>query len=121
MIACLQAYVPNPENIETLRDMKISPLFAPKEIIKNFPPTCIMGAGFDPLLDDSVEFIEHLKQANVPCLLEIKYNLPHGFLNMQKVIPEMKEIQVQVVQWFKNLAEGLAPTAMPTPQVVSMN
>lgn len=118
MIACLQAYVPEPNNLEMLRNMNVSPLFAPKELLKFFPPTCIMGAGFDPLLDDAVEFVEHLKQVGVTSLLEIKYNLPHGFLNMEKVIPEVKDMHAQVIQWFFELAEGLTPSLFPSNYIV---
>lgn len=69
MIACLQAYVPDSKDAESLKNMYISPLFTPKEILKHFPTTCIMGAGFDPLLDDGVEFAEHLKQVGVTVVM----------------------------------------------------
>lgn len=100
---------------DDLRNPLISPLFAPDDLLVQLPPDLvIISAGLDPLVDDSVRFVDRLKQVVKSAVLTTSTEapdeilssetgsysenafrithkmydfLPHGFLNYAMVVP----------------------------------
>eukprot|EP01102_Stenamoeba_stenopodia_P017086 TRINITY_DN6074_c0_g1_i1.p1 TRINITY_DN6074_c0_g1~~TRINITY_DN6074_c0_g1_i1.p1 ORF type:complete len:688 (+),score=94.17 TRINITY_DN6074_c0_g1_i1:330-2393(+) len=85
---CLDSYLPADCNPW---DMFISPLYAHDKYLKAFPTTYIMGMAFDPLLDDYVAFTKRLKALGKDVFFKLYEDLPHGVLNMVKLIPDAKK------------------------------
>lgn len=68
----------------------VSPLLSPD--VSGSPPALIVPAGFDPLLDEGVEYGERLRAAGVPTRTWVVDTMPHGFLLMTGVIPEAARV-----------------------------
>lgn len=90
----------------------LSPLVAPSELLKKFPPCGMMASELDPLLDDSIMFTRRLhklgKQADVR--IKVAPLLPHGWLNMYFTgDPGSMAASAEVLCWMKQmLNNGLA-------------
>eukprot|EP00540_Astrosyne_radiata_P004036 CAMPEP_0116843110 /NCGR_PEP_ID=MMETSP0418-20121206/11902_1 /TAXON_ID=1158023 /ORGANISM="Astrosyne radiata, Strain 13vi08-1A" /LENGTH=515 /DNA_ID=CAMNT_0004473819 /DNA_START=106 /DNA_END=1654 /DNA_ORIENTATION=- len=78
------------------KDPMASPLFAPDEVLKRFPPTLMFGSSEDPLLDDSVEFNQRLRCLGVPSELRATHHVPHAYWGLGTAgFPEAKQVQLQ--------------------------
>jgi len=82
---CLDSYLT--EDAKPQEDFLLSPFYAPEEYLKKFPTTYVMGASYDPLLDDYTAFVKKLRDLGKLVLFKVYDDLPHGFLNMAKMIP----------------------------------
>lgn len=67
------AYCPDPRH---WMDWRISPLRAP---LAGIPPTIILAAEADPMLDDSLELDRLLRAAGVPCELHVEQGQIHAW------------------------------------------
>jgi acetyl esterase/lipase len=67
------------------KDYIMSPYYAPKDILSEFPRSVIVSTNIDSCLDDCVEFAKKLKQANVDVKLDVLEGVNHGFLNFSRV------------------------------------
>lgn len=65
----------------------MSPYHTPDNLLEHFPRTHIMAGGFDPLLDDSVDFNTRLQRMGVQSTLEVQKGLPHGFVGLCDFVP----------------------------------
>ncbi|PJZ54376.1 hypothetical protein CH380_04715 [Leptospira adleri] len=63
----------------------------------DFPRTYIQLAGFDPLQDEGLEWIDSLKKAKVPVTYSIYESLVHGYFNFGGAIPEAKKALDELV------------------------
>lgn len=45
----------------------------------DFPPTCTFVGGIDPFRDETIEYVEALKQANIPVKFQVFEGCYHGF------------------------------------------
>mgnify|MGYP002789938158 CR=1 FL=1 len=45
------------------QDPRLSPYFCNEHILRRFPPTFLAAGGFDPLLDDTIDFDVRLEKA----------------------------------------------------------
>ena len=68
----------------------MSPLLAPQHILEKFPKTMIQVSQNDPLRDYGILFALSLKKAGVDVKLNEHKNVPHGILNMNGPIFELK-------------------------------
>jgi len=82
MYAVLRMYPPPHLVARPHSDPFLSPYHAPDALLRGFPPTHLMAGGFDPLLDDAVDFDTRLRRLNVPSSLHVEPALPHGFLGL---------------------------------------
>lgn len=83
---CLDAYVDKESDPTT--DPLISPIIASNELLKELPDNIvIMSAAYDPLLDDSVNFIRRLDKINKPYSHYV-IDTPHGFWNFLMLFPK---------------------------------
>mmetsp|Transcript_49284 Transcript_49284/g.122464 ORF Transcript_49284/g.122464 Transcript_49284/m.122464 type:complete len:355 (+) Transcript_49284:1-1065(+) len=78
-----------------------SPVFAPDDVLQRLPPTSIQVGGFDPLLDDSVDFNTRIRRLDVPGELRIYRSLPHTFVSFPHwhLLPEVQEAMAQACEW----------------------
>ena len=86
----------------------LSPALAPDEALRRLPLTHIQVGGFDPLLDDSVDFNTRIRRMGVPGELRIHRTLPHTFPSFPHwgVIPEVKSAMDQSVAWLDDIFVG---------------
>lgn len=81
---CLRSYIPEGE--KGYANPEISPMIATPDALRGLPPVSIVCGSWDPLLDDSVQFMHNLVGQGRDCDdFEILESLPHGFLNMVHV------------------------------------
>ena len=67
-------------------DPRVSPLYAPAEVLAGAPPAFIITAEFDPLRDEGEAYAERLMAAGVPCALTRWSGMIHGFFSMSEMI-----------------------------------
>ena len=69
----------------------------------SYPPLAQVG-GFDPLLDDSVDFNTRIRRLGVPGELRIHRTLPHTFFSFPiwHGIPEVQQAMATSVQWLED-------------------
>lgn len=70
------------------RTPRLSPLFA--DDVSDLPPTLVVTAGFDPLLDEGRAYADRLEQAGVHVRYRCFDDMPHGFWQMAAVIEGAK-------------------------------
>ncbi|MSP95559.1 MAG: alpha/beta hydrolase [Alphaproteobacteria bacterium] len=81
-------------------DPRIAPVAA--KDFAGLPPAYIVTAGFDPLRDGAILYVDKLKAAGVP-VTHIDYpTMIHGFMNMQAFIPVGSEALAAAAQAVKN-------------------
>ena len=91
---------------ESWSDPLLSPAFAPDEALRRLPPTNIQVGGFDPLLDDSVDFNTRIRRLGVPGELHIHRTLPHTYLSFPHwlySIPEVHQALMLSVEWLEDM------------------
>jgi acetyl esterase/lipase len=72
------------------------------ELLARFPPTSVMVGGFDPFLDDAVDFVHALSRAgNKTCRLKVWPRLPHCFLNFCLLLTEARAAAATAADWMK--------------------
>ena len=64
---------------EQAKDPLVSPVFATEEMVKNFPPTMVITAGFDSLADEGEAFKDLLVRAGVKVTFKRFDGATHGF------------------------------------------
>ena len=67
-------------------DVRASPLRAPK--LAGQPPTLIITAGFDPLLDEGKAYADKLREAGVDVVYREYPGQIHAFVSLTKAIPQ---------------------------------
>jgi acetyl esterase len=65
-----------------------SPLLAPHP--EQNPPTYLLAAGFDPLVDEGKAYAERLRAAGVDVTYDLRPSLSHAFVNLAGVVPEAR-------------------------------
>ncbi len=66
-------------------DPRISPLRFSSHA--DLPPTLVVAAGFDPLVDESHAYVGALRDAGVPVELHEALGLVHGFVDLGPLVP----------------------------------
>ena len=91
------------ENMGQFRNMFISPLFAPKQLMAKYPETHIFCGDQDPLWDHSLYFCHLLERAQVSVQLYAIRQFSHGFMyfylrnkswlqELQIILDKIKEV-----------------------------
>ncbi len=62
-----------------------SPLLAPT--LANSPPTYLLAAAYDPLVDEGRAYADRLRAEGVPVTYDLRETLPHGLVNLAGVVP----------------------------------
>jgi acetyl esterase len=63
----------------------LSPLLAPAP--ERTPPTYLLAAGFDPLLDEGRAYADRLRDAGVNVVYDLRPALSHAFVSLAGVVP----------------------------------
>lgn len=99
LLQCRSMYLTS--NCDT-SDPCLSPVLAPDNLLSQFPPTSIMVGGFDPFLDDSIDFAHRLYANGVQCRLKVFPRLPHCFLFFASMLPEARHAVEVGARWLKS-------------------
>lgn len=97
LLQCRSVYLPPQCDANT--DPCLSPVMASDELLKALPPTSIMVGGFDPFVDDAVDFAHRLHANHVPCRLKVYRHLPHCFLNFAPILPDAHRAVLLACRW----------------------
>ena len=81
----------------------LSPALAPDEALRSLPLTHIQVGGFDPLLDDSVDFNTRIRRVGVPGELRIRGLRTFPSFPFWHVIPEVKSAMDTTVAWLEDV------------------
>ena len=86
-------------------DPLLSPALAPDDALQRLPPTCIQVGGFDPLLDDSVDFNTRIRRLGVPGELRVHRTLPHTFPSFPhwQAMPEVRAALATSCEWLNDM------------------
>jgi acetyl esterase len=57
---------------------------------ERLPPTYLLAAQYDPLVDEGKAYADRLRDAGVPVVYDLRRTLPHGFVNIAGPIPEAR-------------------------------
>lgn len=81
-----------------------SPCFAPDDVLQRLPPTLMQVGGYDPLLDDSVDFNTRIRRLGVPGELRIYRSLPHTFVSFPHwhLLPEVQQAMGDACEWMRD-------------------
>jgi len=72
-------------------DYRISPVYAPRDLLAKFPPTLLQASAIETLGHDSRKFAARLEDAGVRINLSIWPDLPHVWHAFLGLIPEATE------------------------------
>ena len=85
----------------------MSPLLADLEILSKFPKTLVQVSQNDPIRDFGLLFAIRLKKSGCPVSLREHMNVPHGILNMNSIIFELRKesnlMIMECVHFMENL------------------
>ena len=76
-----------------------TPLFAPlrADSLAASPPTYLLAAGFDPLIDEGRLYAERLRAAGVRTMYDLRPGLAHGFVNLAGVVPDARRALLHAI------------------------
>jgi acetyl esterase len=97
-LAMINAYV---GHVEDLRNPWISPYHA--DSLADMPPTLMVTAGFDPLVDSARAYADRLEQSGVPVTRAHYPTTLHGFMNIRP-FPQRREALDRTGQFMRNLS-----------------
>jgi acetyl esterase len=83
-------------------DPRASPLLA--KDFAGLPPAYVMLAGFDPLHDEGMQYVEKLRAAGVKVQLKDYADMVHDFIYLQAIVPQAHEALASAA---KAVAAGL--------------
>lgn len=89
-------YTPNPAD---RLNPYVSPLLA--QDLSGLPPALIITDEFDPLRDDGEAYAQHLKEAGVETIVTRYDGMVHGFVAVERFLPQAQEATRQVGEFFK--------------------
>jgi acetyl esterase/lipase len=70
-------------------------------------PAIIAGAGFDPLVDQGLDYAKALESAGVAVTYRCYDNLPHGFAGFTGAVPAARDAMVQIGQLVRDAYDRL--------------
>lgn len=89
------------------KNILLSPLLAPDEMLKRFPPSKIMVVENDPLRDQGYDMAFRILQLGGSCKLILMKDYIHGFQNFDKTIDEYKIGTRITIEHFASLHEQI--------------
>jgi len=85
-------------------DLRASPLRAPS--LAGQPPTMIVTAGFDPLLDEGHAYAEALRRAGVDVVYREFPGQIHAFVSLTKAIPQGMTCTLEIAEYLRKRLGG---------------
>ena len=83
------------------KDALISPLLSDQ--LDRLPPTSVIAAEHDVLLDDNLALAAALKKARVPCQLHVETGVTHGFINRGRLVPSADTSIIRAANFLRRL------------------
>ncbi|GGG95494.1 hypothetical protein GCM10007420_08820 [Glycocaulis albus] len=83
-------------SLDDVRDVRVSPLLA--DDLKGIAPTFLLAAELDPLLNEGAAYADRLAASGVPVERVVINTVPHGFLNMTRILPQATEAIVRAAR-----------------------
>ena len=83
-------------------DPCLSPIVASDLLLKQWPTTSIMVGGFDPFVDDAVDFAHRLAHNQVPVRLKVYDQLPHSFWDFAPLLPQAQHAVHLAATWIQS-------------------
>ncbi len=62
------------------------------------PPTYLLAAGFDPLVDEGRLYAERLRAEGVPVVYDLRPTLAHSFVNLAGVVPDARRALLDAIR-----------------------
>ncbi len=87
-------------------DPRVSPLFA--DDLKGVAPAYMLAAEIDPLNEEGLAYADRLAASGVPVQRKVVKGVPHGFLNMSRLVPKTVSA---IEKAGRALADGLGRSA----------
>ena len=85
-------------------DPCLSPIVASDALLSQWPTTSIMVGGFDPFVDDSVDFAHRLAANGVPVRLRVFDRAPHSLLDFAPLLPQSADAVRLAERWIEQAA-----------------
>ena len=82
-------------------DPCLSPIVASDWLLKQWPVTSLMVGGYDPFVDDSVDFAHRLAANGVPVRLRLYDQLPHSFWDFAPLLPQAQDAVNLAASWIR--------------------
>lgn len=101
----MKAYTSGPED---LLDPYLDCLGA--DLSTGIPPTYVLGATLDPLLDDSLALSDVLAEYGVPHQLREVDGVLHGFLHYSRILPEARDALDEAAAFYRSVIDALPLT-----------
>ncbi|MFD1507588.1 acetyl esterase [Georgenia yuyongxinii] len=73
------------------------------------PPTYLLAATLDPLLDDTLALMDALEEYGVPHQLRLVDGVLHGFLHYSRLLPEAVEALAEGAAFHRSVVAGRQP------------
>jgi len=112
LLQCRSLYLANPTDADTDTDPCLSPIVATDVLLQQWPSTSIVVGGFDPFVDDSVDFAHRLAYNGRMVRLKIYDSLPHSFWDFAPILPEAQQAVDLAAKWIEQ--ECQRPTQAET-------
>ncbi|KAG5674630.1 hypothetical protein PVAND_004584 [Polypedilum vanderplanki] len=81
----------------------MSPIFASKEILSQFPSVVLLTTVLDPCMDENIEMAKKLRAAGVNIKLTVLHDLVHGFLHLVRICKRSSAGSATCVKHMKEL------------------
>ncbi len=84
---------------------KLNPLMSPllNKDLSNLPPALVQTAEFDPLRDEGIDYVNHLKEAGNSVQYTNYKGLVHTYFTMPKFLKECMDAQVEIQKYIQQL------------------
>lgn len=93
---CNQAYVTNQDMLE---HPLVSPVYASRRALRQFPPTLLQVSGAESLIYDSEKFSKRLIEAKRRVILSVWPGMPHVWHSFLGILPEAKEALAEISEF----------------------
>ncbi len=74
---------------------------------ESLPPTYILAAGYDPLVDEGRAYAERLRDAGVPVTYDLRPSLAHGFVNIPRIVPAARRALNEAIRCISSTVKSL--------------
>lgn len=83
-----------------LTDPGVAPLLAD---VNGLPPIVLQAAALDPLLDDTLDLAQRLRNVGAEPWLKVYEGVPHSFIGMTRLLPQARQARQDLVQALQRL------------------
>jgi len=71
--------------------------------LSNLPPALVQTAEFDPLRDEGIDYVKHLKEAGNSVQYTNYEGLVHTYFTMPKFLKECMDAQIEIQKYIQQL------------------